>query len=147
MDESEVGKIKEDPPLEITIGAIEDKVFDAILDYIAPKGKEENGAIQFEIKGTLKKQDTTFIRAGLSANASIILAKVDSVLAIKEALVQFDPETKKPFVEIESGDQEFTRKDIELGISDGIYVEIKSGVSAEDKIKVWNEIEDEEQNE
>lgn len=147
IDESEVGKIKENLPLEITVGAIENKTFDAVLDYIAPKGKEENGAIQFEIKGTLKKQDTTFIRAGLSANASIILAKVDSVLAIKEALVQFDPETKKPFIEIESGDQEFTRKDIELGISDGIYVEIKSGVSAEDKIKVWNEIEDEEQNE
>jgi len=147
IDESEVGKIKENLPLEITVGAIENKNFDAVLDYIAPKGKEENGAIQFEIKGTLKKQDTTFIRAGLSANASIILAKVDSVLAIKEALVQFDQETKKPFVEIESGDQEFTRKDIELGISDGIYVEIKSGVSAEDKIKVWNEIEDEEQNE
>jgi len=147
IDESEVGKIKENLPLEITVGAIENKTFDAVLDYIAPKGKEENGAIQFEIKGTLKKQDTTFIRAGLSANASIILAKVDSVLAIKEALVQFDQETKKPFVEIESGDQEFTRKDIELGISDGIYVEVKSGVSAEDKIKVWNEIEDEEQNE
>ena len=147
IDESEVGKIKENLPLEITVGAIENKTFDAVLDYIAPKGKEENGAIQFEIKGTLKKQDTTFIRAGLSANASIILAKVDSVLAIKEALVQFDQETKKPFIEIESGDQEFTRKDIELGVSDGIYVEIKSGVSAEDKIKVWNEIEDEEQNE
>ncbi len=147
IDESEVGKIKENLPLEITVGAIENKTFDAVLDYIAPKGKEENGAIQFEIKGTLKKQDTTFIRAGLSANASIILAKVDSVLAIKEALVQFDQETKKPFVEIESGDQEFTRKDIELGISDGIYVEVKSGVSAEDKIKVWNEIEDEEENE
>ena len=147
VDESEVGKIKENLPLEITVGAIENKTFDAVLDYIAPKGKEENGAIQFEIKGTLKKQDTTFIRAGLSANASIILAKVDSVLAIKEALVQFDQETKKPFVEIESGDQKFTRKDIELGVSDGIYVEVKSGVSAEDKIKVWNEIEDEEENE
>lgn len=147
VDESEVGKIKENLPLEITVGAIENKTFDAVLDYIAPKGKEENGAIQFEIKGTLKKQDTTFIRAGLSANASIILAKVDSVLAIKEALVQFDEETKKPFVEIESADQEFTRKDIELGVSDGIFVEVKSGVSAEDKIKVWNELESEEDNE
>lgn len=87
VDESEVGKIKEDLPLEITVGAIENRVFDAVLDYIAPKGKEENGAIQFEIKGSLKKGDTTFIRAGLSANASIILARADSVLALKEALV------------------------------------------------------------
>ena len=144
VDESEVGKIKEDLPLEITVGAIENKVFDAILDYIAPKGKEENGAIQFEIKGTLNKQDTVFIRAGLSANASIILGRVDSVLAVKEALVQFDPKTKKPFVEIETGEQNFERKDVELGISDGIFVEIKSGVSEEDKIKVWNEVKPDE---
>jgi len=140
VDESEVGKIKEDLPLEITVGAIENTVFDAVLDYIAPKGKEENGAIQFEIKGTMKKQDTIFIRAGLSANASIILGRADSVLAVKEALVQFDDKTKKPFVEIEKGDQEFERRDIELGISDGIFVEVKSGVEADDSIKVWNAI-------
>lgn len=141
VDESEVGKIKEDLPLEITVGAIENKVFNAVLDYIAPKGKAENGAIQFEIKGTLSKLDTVFIRAGLSANASIILARADSVLAIKEALVQFDDKTKKPFVEIEKGDQQFERKDIELGISDGFYVEVKSGLGPEDKIKVWNAIQ------
>jgi len=144
VDESEVGKIKENLPLEITVGAIENAVFDAVLDYIAPKGKEENGAIQFEIKGTMKKHDSVFIRAGLSANASIILAKADSVLAIKEALVQFDEETKKPFIEIETGDQEFERQDIELGVSDGIFVEVKSGVSTDDNIKVWNAIENEE---
>jgi len=146
VDESEVGKIKENLPLEITVGAIENTVFDAVLDYIAPKGKEENGAIQFEIKGTMKKQDSVFIRAGLSANASIILARVDSVLAVKEALVQFDDDTKKPYVEIENGDQKFERKDIELGVSDGIFVEVKSGISTDDKIKVWNAIESEEEN-
>ncbi|MAO10468.1 MAG: efflux transporter periplasmic adaptor subunit [Flavobacteriaceae bacterium] len=141
VDESEVGKIKEDLPLEITVGAIENQKFDAVLDYIAPKGVDENGAIQFEIKGTLKKSDTTtFIRAGLSANASIILARADSVLAINEALVQYDPKTQKPFVEVETGDQEFERKEIELGVSDGIKVEVLSGVSKNDKIKVWNQI-------
>ena len=140
VDESEVGKITENLPLEITVGAIEDKKFDAILDYIAPKGIEENGAIQFEIKGTLSKKDTTFIRAGLSANASIILAKADSVLTIKEALVQYDPKTQKPFVEVEVGDQKFERRDVELGISDGLKVEVKNGVSKEEKIKVWNQI-------
>jgi HlyD family secretion protein len=132
IDESEVGK------------AIENKVFPAVLDYIAPKGKAENGAIQFQIKGTLKKQDSFFIRAGLSANASIILAKVENVLSIKEALVQYDDKTKKPFVEIATGDQKFERKNIELGISDGINVEVKSGISLEDKIKVWNAIAKEE---
>ncbi|MGB3775163.1 MAG: efflux RND transporter periplasmic adaptor subunit [Leeuwenhoekiella sp.] len=140
VDESEVGKIKEDLPLEITVGAIENKKFDATLDYIAPKGVEENGAIQFEIKGTLNKADTTFIRAGLSANASIILARADNVLAVKEALVQFDPQTQKPFVEIALGDQEFERRDIELGVSDGINVEVISGLTKDDKIKVWNPI-------
>ena len=141
VDESEVGKIKEGYPLEITVGAIDNATFDAVLDYIAPKGKEENGAIQFEIKGTLQKQDTTFIRAGLSANASIILARADSVLSIKEALVQFDEETKKPYVEIKKGDKQFERKDIVLGISDGIHVEVKEGLTDEDEIKVWNKIE------
>nr|WP_298994352.1 efflux RND transporter periplasmic adaptor subunit [uncultured Allomuricauda sp.] len=144
VDESEVGKIKEDLPLEITVGAIENRIFDAVLDYIAPKGKEENGAIQFEIKGTLTKEDTTFIRAGLSANASIILARADSVLALKEALVQFDDETKEPFVEIETSNQKFERRDIELGVSDGIFVEVKSGLEEADKIKVWNSVEEEE---
>lgn len=138
VDESEVGKIKEGLPLEITVGAIENITFNAVLDYIAPKGKLENGAIQFEIKGTLKKQDTTFIRVGLSANASIILARADSVLSIKEALVQFDPKTKVPFVEVKTGEQQYVRKDIELGISDGINVEVKNGISMEDEIKVWN---------
>ena len=138
VDESEVGKIKENLPLEITVGAIEDKKFDAVLDYIAPKGVNENGAIQFEIKGTLSKKDTTFIRAGLSANASIILARADSVLTVKEALVQYDPKTQDPFVEIEVGDQKFERRDVTLGISDGINVEIKEGVTKEENIKVWN---------
>ena len=138
VDESEVGKIHEDLPLEITVGALEDKVFPAVLDYIAPKGKAENGAIQFEIKGTLEKQEEVFIRAGLSANASIILDRADSVLAIKEALVQFDDETKEPFVEVMVSDQQFERRNIELGVSDGIYVEVKSGLGEGDAIKVWN---------
>ena len=140
VDESEVGKIKEDLALEITVGAIDNKKFDATLDYIAPKGIDENGAIQFEIKGTLNKKDAVFIRAGLSANASIILARADSVLALKEALIQYDIKTKIPFVEVEIGDQKFERKEIELGISDGINVEVKAGISPNDKIKVWNQL-------
>ncbi|RXJ52808.1 efflux RND transporter periplasmic adaptor subunit [Gelidibacter gilvus] len=141
VDESEVGKIKEGLPLEITVGAIEDQKFDAVLDYIAPKGVAENGAIQFEIKGTLKSIDSTFIRAGLSANASIILERAENVLAINEALVQFDPQTQKPFVEVMVGDQKFERRDLELGISDGIFVQVKSGINKSDKIKVWNQVQ------
>jgi len=126
-------------PIEITIGAIENKKFDAVLTYIAPKGKTENGAIQFEIKATMTNRDNTFIRAGLSANASIILEKADKVQALKESLVQFDKKTLKPYVEVETSPQKFQRRDITLGVSDGIYVEIKSGIKSTDKIKVWNQ--------
>lgn len=141
VDESEVGKIKEGLPLEITVGAIEDKKFDAVLDYIAPKGVAENGAIQFEIKGTLKSIDSTFIRAGLSANASIILDKAEDVLAVKEALVQFDAQTQQPYVEVMVGDQKFERRNVDLGISDGIFVQVINGIDKTDKIKVWNQVQ------
>jgi len=139
IDESEVGKIKVNLPIEITVGAIENKKFDANLTDIAPKGKVDNGAIQFEIKASLLNRDDTFIRAGLSANASIILEKADKVMAIKEALIQFDDKTQRPFVEVETSSQKFVRKDLVLGVSDGIYVEIKSGLKSSDKIKVWNQ--------
>ena len=140
VDESEVGKITENLPLEITVGAIDNKKFNAVLDFIAPKGVSENGAIQFEIKGTLNNQNATFIRAGLSANASIILARAENVLSIKEALVQYDPKTKKPYVEIAIGAQEFQRKEISLGVSDGLFVEVLEGVTQQDNIKVWNQL-------
>ena len=139
IDESEVGKIKEKLPIEITVGAIENKKFDAVLQYIAPKGVKENGAVQFEIKASLENKQDTFIRAGLSANASIILEKADKVLAIKEGLVQFDKKTQKPYVEIQNGSNTFVRKDVVLGVSDGIYVQVISGVTSKDKIKIWNQ--------
>lgn len=139
VDESEIGKIKDGLDLEITVGAYDNRKFAAVLDYVAPKGVAENGAIQFAIKGTLKKlEETTFIRAGLSANASIILDRRDSVLSIKEGLVQYDLKTKKPYVEIQTGDQQFERREVELGLSNGISVEILSGVKEGDQIKVWN---------
>jgi HlyD family secretion protein len=139
VDESEVGKIKLNMPIEITVGAIENKKFEAVLTYIAPKGKTENGAIQFEIKATLTNRDNTFIRAGLSANASIILEKADKAQALKESLIQFDKKTQKPYVEVETGIQKFQRKEVILGVSDGIYVQVKSGLKSTDKIKVWNQ--------
>jgi HlyD family secretion protein len=139
IDESEVGKIKENMPIEITVGAIENQKFDAVLNYIAPKGVTENGAIQFEIKASLQNNDATFIRAGLSANASIIIQRADKVLAIKESLVQFDKKTQKPYVEVETAPQKFERRDVVLGVSDGIYVQVKSGITASDKIKIWNQ--------
>jgi len=143
VDEAEVGKLKMGMDLDITIGAIEDEKFLAKLNFIAPKGTEENGAIQFKVKGDIKLDSVkSMVRAGYSANASIIIEKKDSILAIREALLQYDKETKKPYVEIQKGDDEeiveYEKRDVELGVSDGINVEIVSGISEDDKIKVWN---------
>jgi HlyD family secretion protein len=136
VDESDVGKIKPGMDLILSIGAIEDEKFDASLEYIAPKGVEDKGAIQFEIKAKLKLKSSHFIRAGYSANADIVLDRRDKVLAINESLLQFESETA--FVEVETAPQQFEKRYIELGLSDGINVEVLSGLSATDKIKVWN---------
>jgi HlyD family secretion protein len=138
VDEAEVGKIKKDIDLEITLGAVEDKKFPAKLNFIAPKGTEESGAVQFTIKADVTLDDSYFLRAGYSANAEIVLEQKDSVLSIREALLQFDKKTEKPYVEILKADGEFEKKDIKLGISDGINVEILEGITADDKIKIWN---------
>ncbi len=139
VDEAEVDKLKLGMNLDITIGAIEDQKFSATLNFIAPKGMEESGAIQFKVKGDLKLDSVkTMVRAGYSANASIIIEKKDSIYAVKEALLQYHKETNKPFVEIETEGGKFEKKNIELGISDGINVEVLSGITEDDKIKVWN---------
>lgn len=144
VDEGEVGKLKLGMPLEISLGAINDKKFDAKLRFIAPKGIEESGAVQFKIEGDVTVDDDFLIRAGYSANASLVLEKKDSVMVIPEALLQFDKITDKPFVEIAVGtveEQKFERKDVEIGISDGVNVEIVSGITKDDKVKVWNKTE------
>ena len=143
VDEAEVGKLKIGMPLTINLGAIQDKEFEARLKFIAPKGNEEQGAVQFKIEGDVYLDKDFFVRAGYSANASLVLERKDSILAIPEALLQFDKKTEKPYVEVQIKDQEFERKDIETGISDGINVEILSGITIEDNIKVWNKTEEE----
>ncbi len=143
VDEAEVGKLSQDMLLIVTLAAIEGKEYNAKLKFIAPKGTEEAGAIQFKIEGEVYLDDEYFVRAGYSANASIITEKKDSVIAISEALLQYDLKTKEPYVEIETGDQKFEKKEIMLGLSDGVYAEVISGVTKEDKIKIWNKTEPE----
>ncbi|RPD98630.1 efflux RND transporter periplasmic adaptor subunit [Aureibaculum marinum] len=140
VDEAQVGKLKEDSDIEVVLGAIDKKKFPAKLTFIAPKGTEENGAVQFKIKADVSLDSAYFVRAGYSANADIVLEKKDSVLSIKEALLQFDRKTEKPFVEVKTGDNEYERKDIEIGISDGVNVEVVSGITEDDEIKVWNKV-------
>jgi HlyD family secretion protein len=85
--------------------------------------------------------DSIFVRAGYSANASLIIERKDNVMAVEESLLQFDRETEKPYVEIQIGDQKFERRDIEIGLSDGVNVEVISGLTEDDQIKVWNKTE------
>ncbi|SDM47807.1 efflux RND transporter periplasmic adaptor subunit [Kriegella aquimaris] len=144
VDEGEVGKLKVGMPLKISLGAIEGEELDAKLKFIAPKGVEETGAVQFKIEGDVEIKDDVFVRAGYSANASLTLEKKDSILVIPEALLQFDKKTDKPYVEVATGaiaDQKFERKDIEIGISDGVNVEIVSGLTEDDEVKQWNKTE------
>ena len=141
VDEGEVSKLRTGLPLKIEIGAIEDKVYDAKLTLIAPKGIEVAGAIQFQIEGEVYLDDEYVIRAGYSANATIVTNVKENVLAIDEYLLQFDNKTKEAFVEIEISDQNFEKRKIEIGISDGVYAEVLSGVSLNDRIKVWNKTE------
>lgn len=142
VDEAEVGKMKIGMPLDVSLAAIQDKTFDAKLKFIAPKGNEEQGAVQFKIEGDVTLDDDFFVRAGYSANAALVLERKDSILALPEALLQFDKTTEQAYVEIQVGEQKFERKDIEIGISDGINVEVISGITLEDKIKVWNKTEE-----
>ncbi len=138
VDESEVGKIREGMDLILTIGAIDGQTFSAVLEYISPKGVEENGAIQFEIKAAVALDENLFIRAGYSANANVVLARRDSVLAINEALVQFESDSVA-FVEVSTGGQNYDKRRVKLGLSDGINVEIIEGVAPTDSIKRWNQ--------
>ncbi|TVZ54815.1 HlyD family secretion protein [Lutibacter sp. Hel_I_33_5] len=140
VDEAEVGKLEEGKDIKVILGAINEKEFPAKLTFVAPKGKEENGAVQFTIKADVKVEETTKIRAGYSANAEIEMESKDSVLVIKESLLQFNRITEKPFVEIETGEGKFKKQKVVVGISDGINVEILEGVKEEDKIKVWNKV-------
>lgn len=141
VDEAEVGKLKVGMPLVISMGALQDEKFYAKLKFIAPKGVEEEGAVQFKIEGDLVVSDSTNVRAGYSANAAIVLEEKKDVLSIKEALLQFDKETNKPYVEVETGENEFEKKELVLGVSDGIDVEIVSGIDENAKIKIWNKLE------
>jgi HlyD family secretion protein len=147
VDEAEVGKLEEGKEIKVVLGAINEKEFPAKLTFVAPKGQEENGAVQFTIKADVEIEASTNIRAGYSANAEIEIESKDSVLVIKESLLQFNRLTEQPFVEIQQEDGSFEKKDVELGISDGINVEIIEGVDEGDKIKVWNKASEENNDE
>jgi HlyD family secretion protein len=133
LDESEVGKVQVGNAIELTVGAIDKTKFTAQLEYISPKGVMENGAIQFTVRAKVDVASigTSFLRAGYSANADIILARKDKTLAVPESCLQFEGD--KPFVELRVGEKT-EKRFIKTGISDGINIEVLDGLKKEDKI-------------
>ncbi|HPW66322.1 MAG TPA: efflux RND transporter periplasmic adaptor subunit [Salinivirgaceae bacterium] len=137
VDEVEVGKLSLGMNLTLTIGAITDTKFDAKLEYIAPKGVEESGAIKFEIRAEMKLKEDFFVRSGYSATAEIVLEQKDSIMAVKESLLNFSEKSDSIYVEvlIDDDPQTFEKRYVKIGLSDGINTEILEGLSIEDKIK------------
>ena len=136
VDESDVGKLQEGMELQLTVGAIPEHKFDALLEFISPKGTEEEGIVKFEVKAALKPYgEDVFLRAGYSANGDIIIDKKDDVIAVQERDVVYEGDSVT-YVERVIGDQEFERHEVELGLSDGLYVEVASGIDTSTQIKL-----------
>jgi HlyD family secretion protein len=133
VDESEVGKLREGMELLLNVGALEGKPFKATLEYIAPKGVTDQGAIKFTIRAAVKLDKDLFLRSNYSANADIVLDKRENVLAVNEGDLII--EDKGTFVEVETAPQRFEKRGIQTGLSDGINIEVISGLKEGEKIK------------
>ncbi len=142
IDETEVGLLYEGMPMKISIGALRDYTLDATLEYIAPKAVESNGANQFEVKAAVKVQSDKMIRSGYSANAEIVLETVKNVLTVPESALQFIKDNT--FVYIKGGKGAYRLQKVETGLSDGVNIEIKSGLKEGDVVRGPQIIEDEE---
>ena len=146
IDETEVGQLVSGMNMKITIGALQDLKFDASLEYISPKAVESNGANQFEIKAAVKLSEGGKIRSGYSANAEIVLARADKVLTIPESAIEFSGDST--FVYIVKGDgkeKTYERTQVTTGLSDGVNIEIKKGLTAKDKVRGPEVIADDDQ--
>lgn len=133
VDEAEVGKLQEGMNLELLVGALDTIKFDAKLEYISPKGVEEEGAIQFEVRASVELRTDHFLRAGYSANADIVLERKKDVLAIRESNLIFEED--KVFVELQKEEQLFEKVEIETGLSDGINIEVLKGLDESSRVK------------
>jgi len=136
IDETEVGQLVSGMNMKITVGALQDLKFDAALEYISPKAVESNGTNQFEIKAAVKLTEGGKIRAGYSANAEIVLAKADKVLCIPESSIEFSGDSTFVYViKGEGKNKTYDRTYVETGLSDGVNIEIKKGITAKDKVR------------
>ena len=136
IDETEVGRVREGMPVKLTIGALQNYTFEAQIEYIAPKATEENGANQFEMKAAVTVPDTVTIRSGYSANAEIVLERASQALSVPESTVEFQGDSTFVYVLTDSVPQQrFRRQPVEVGMSDGINIVIRSGVTLSDRIR------------
>ena len=136
IDETEVGQLVGGMPMKITIGALQDLEFDAALEYISPKATESNGANQFEIKAAVKLAEGGKIRSGYSANAEIVLSQADKVLSIPESAIEFSGDTTFVYIiKGEGKDKKYERTEVTTGLSDGVNIEIKKGLTTKDKVR------------
>lgn len=143
IDETEVGRLVEGMPMKITIGALQDLSFEANLEYVSPKAVESNGANQFEVKAAVHVVKEGKIRSGYSANAEIVLAKATKVLSIPESAIEFSGDST--FVYIVKGEGEkktYDRRAVTTGLSDGVNIEIKKGITAKDKVRGPQQVAD-----
>ena len=133
IDETEVGRLKEGMPVTITVGALKDLSFEAVLEYISPKANENNGTNEFQIKAAVIVPSDVKMRSGYSANARIVLERAEGVLTIPESTLEFAGDTV--YVNVLGDDDEYHRRDISTGISNGIDIEVKSGITKDDVLK------------
>lgn len=133
IDETEVGRLKEGMPVTITVGALKDLSFEAVLEYISPKANENNGTNEFQIKAAVTVPSDVKMRSGYSANARIVLERAEGVLTIPESTLEFAGDTV--YVNVLGDDDEYHRRDISTGISNGIDIEVKSGITKDDVLK------------
>ena len=147
IDETEVGQLVNGMNMKITIGALQDLKFDAALEYISPKAVESNGANQFEIKAAVKLSEGGKIRSGYSANAEIVLARAENVLTIPESAIEFSGDSTFVYI-IKGGSKEkkYDRTHVETGLSDGVNIEIKKGLTTKDKVRGPEIIADDSKN-
>ena len=132
IDETEVGRIAEGMPTTITIGALQDLSFDAVLEYISPKATENNGTNQFEVKAAVKVPEGVNIRSGYSANAEIILQRAKDVLSVPESAIVFEGDSTFVYV---GSDGKYEKRAVTTGVADGVDIEIKDGLSAGEKVR------------
>ena len=136
IDETEVGQIAEGMPMKITIGALQNMNFNAVLEYISPRAVENNGAKQFEIKAAVHKVKDSRIRSGYSATAEIVLSRATKVLSIPESAIEFSGDSTFVYTVKTEGDiKTYERRLVSTGLSDGVNIEIKSGITAKDKVR------------